>query len=862
MLTSLVGTIRRAVLLAACVLPLVAAPRLAAQQPTAEQAGELLRSRPDLVRQLRDRIATAGLTPDQIRARLRAAGYPEDLLDDYIRGADTTRQVTPGADVLEAIRTLGIVSRESADTLTALRDSVMRRRADSLYADTTGRPRQLPIFGLDVFRQFTTQFEGALAGPVSDNYRLGPGDVLVLILSGEVEVAYDLEVNRDGFVFIPQVGQLYVANLSLAQLRDLLYARLGRVFSGVRRGPNATTRFDVTVSRLRQVQVYVVGDVALPGAYGISAAGTGLTALYAAGGPTANGSMRRIEIRRGADLVDSLDVYDYLLRGINASPSLGTGDVVFVPVHGGRVAVTGSVVRPARYEILPGETLRDVLRMAGGFDAGAVRQRVQIHRILPPDSVDSPGRARVVIDVGAGDFSGNAAPGIPMEAGDSVVVFALPEAVSNYVTVAGNVYLEGRIGLTRGMKLSDAIRLAGGPRPDVYLDRILLSRMRPDSSRYQLRSAFRDTTGAVTDDLLLQDNDVIQVFSSSAVRPDVYVSVVGAVKSPGRFRYTEGMTVRDALLLAGGVTEDADLREAEVARIPEDRAPGTLARTITVPLDSTFLLARSPGGRYVGAPGMAAPAAGAPEVTLQPFDNLVVFRQTNWNAPRLVALTGRVVHPGRYALTSTTERLADLIERSGGLTSDAYPGGIAFYRVREVVLPRAAADSDTTLADTSDVAAAAPLPEPEIVRERVGIDLPKVLRDADARDNIILAAGDSIHIPEFDPVVLVEGGVNAPGPVAYTPGKSLDWYVNAAGGYSQRGDRNRAYVVQPNGKKEGVKRRFLLADTSPPPDPGARVYVPEKDLQIDPTPSNLPQILSTAAQVLAAIVTLIVVSRR
>jgi protein involved in polysaccharide export with SLBB domain len=179
-----------------------------------------------------------------------------------------------------------------------------------------------------------------------------------------------------------------------------------------------------------------------------------------------------------------------------------------------------------------------------------------------------------------------------------------------------------------------------------------------------------------------------------------------------------------------------------------------------------------------------------------------------------------------------------------------------------VILPRAAAERDTTVADTSGVAAAAPLREPQIVRERVGIDLPEVLHRADARDNIILAAGDSIHIPEFDPVVLVEGGVNAPGPVAYTPGKSLDWYVNAAGGYSQHGDRNRAYVVQPNGKKAGVKRRFLLADTSPPPEPGARVYVPEKDLQIDPTPSNLPQILSTAAQVLAAIVTLIVVSRR
>lgn len=851
--------LRRAAILAACILYVVPSGQALAQQPTPEQALDMLQTRPDLVNELRERIGESGLTPDQVRARLRAAGYPENLLDSYLAGADTTRMAMPGEDVFAAIAALGITTTAAADSLAAIRDSLAGLQADMVVVDTT----ELPIFGMDVFRGATTQFDPLQAGPVSDSYRLGPGDELVLILTGDVETAYSLSVNREGFVFIPQVGQLFVANLTLGQLRDVLYTRLGRVYSGVRRGPNATTKFDVTVSRIRAQPVFVVGDVQRPGVWSISASGNALTALYAAGGPTEDGSFRQITIRRGSELVDTLDVYDYLLQGIQGEATLVSGDVVFVPVHGGRVAVTGEVVRPARYEIIPGETLRDVLQMAGGFNAEAVTERVQIYRILPADSISSPGNARVVIDLGAKQFAAENAPGIPMLPGDSVVVFALPEAPSNFVTVSGNVYLEGPVGLTPGMRLSDAIQLAGGPRPDVYLDRILISRMRPDSTRFQLRSAFLDTTGRVTDDILLQDQDQISVFSTSAARPQVFVSVVGAVDQPGRILYQEGMTVRDAILLAGGVTEDADLRRAQIARIPGEREPGVLARTIEVPLDSTYLLARSPDRAYVGAPGIAAPAAGTPEVELEPYDNLVIFRQPGWSTPRLVYLTGRVMHPGRYALTSTTERLGSLIERAGGLTNDAYPGGIEFYRVRqELAVAAALRDTTDSVTAATDTLPPGRLQDPMVLRERVGIDLPEVLDDAGSTENIILAAGDSIHIPEFDPVVMVAGGVNSPGAVAWTEGKSIDWYVESAGGYTREGDRDRVYVVQPDGSKETVERRWLLADATPEPGPGARVFVPEKDLTIKDERSDLPQILGTVAQVFAALVTLIVIANR
>ncbi len=434
------------------------APALvAAQNPTPQQAQQMLQNNPQLLEQLRQRIATSGLTPDQVRARLRAEGYPENLLDAYLGtgngGADssalnpnvfnavqelgladstdidlmrcgvnpdslgmsdtlfnarstnpfdTTRSRNGGLDTLGGMlpgqmngqfpsrmggATMGDTvrtNRERRNILTAC-----RTRQDSLRRpDVIARARRdsgFTIFGLDFFRNATTQFNPNTAGPVDASYRLGPGDRLVLVLTGDVEASYALDVTRDGFIVIPTVGQIYVNNLTLGQLEDVLYQRLGRVYSGVRRGEGATTHFSITPARIRSNLVYVVGDVMRPGAYEVSATGTLLSALYAAGGPTDNGSLRDLQLRRNGVLVDHMDFYDYLINGdASHDVRLQNGDIVFVPVHLARARIVGEVVRPATYEIKPTETLADALRFAGGFKATASRQRVQIERIVPP----------------------------------------------------------------------------------------------------------------------------------------------------------------------------------------------------------------------------------------------------------------------------------------------------------------------------------------------------------------------------------------------------------------------------------------------------------------------------------------------
>lgn len=804
----------------------------AGQQPTPTQVQQILKEQPELARKVREKIGMSGLTDDQIRARLRAAGYPDSLLDQYLpSSADTLNISNPTGSILTAIQQLGIMGGQEAESLRVLTDSA-RLIADSLRRDSLAAPdTALKVFGMDIFQRSTNLFQPALNGPVDLNYRLGPGDELVLILTGDVELAHDLVVSREGFIAIPQVGQLNVANLTMAQLEDVLYARLGKVYSGVRRSPNATTRFTVTVAKLRTNQIFVTGDVHWPGSYQLSAAGTVLNALYEAGGPTINGSFRRVEIHRKGKLVDSLDIYDYLLKG-DASHDirLESGDVVFVTVRKTPVKMTGRVVRPAIYELVPGETMRDLINAAGGFDPTALRRRVQIDRILPPAQRTTDGKDRVVLDIPASEFEGDEAPAFRMEPGDSVMVFPVSDLRRNLIEVRGAVWVEGLVGFTPGMKLSDAIRLSGGLKPDFLPGQVLISRLQHDSTRIQLRGTFQDSTGTLVDDIPLMEYDQILIFSRTSFRPERYVAITGAVRKPGQLPYREGMTLRDAILQADGLTEDASIAEAEVARLPsaQDRDSGRVAAALRVPLDSTYLFERTSAGKYLGPPGKPAPAGGSPEIELFPYDNILVFRQPDWELQRTVAITGAVVYPGRYSLQTRTDRLTDLITRAGGLTKAAYPQGVTFVR--------------------------------EIDRGgRIGVDLPAALKDPKDLDNLILAGGDSIFIPEYNPVVYVRGAVNAPISVAFVPGQNMDFYVGAAGGFSQKADGGRSYVTQPNGKVESVKRRFLLADGKPTPKAGAVVFVPEK---IPTPPRETAATLGALAAILASLTTVIVVLRK
>ena len=680
-----------------------------AQIPTAEEVRRLAQDSPDLVRQ---QLLQSGLSEQQIRLRIRAAGLPADIFDGYYPSDPTDAAIGFDGNAINALEALGI-SAETADGLELVPVTAgMQPGADRQQILVNG----LPIFGLDVFTRASSQFQPLLSGPVPDDYLVGPGDQLVLMVTGEIELARELVVSREGFLLVPDVGRIPVANLTMADLRILLRARLANSYSGITRG---TVFVDVTITQLRTIQIYVTGEVAQAGAYQLASVATVTNALYAAGGLTVLGSLREIKVQKRSGVEVSLDLYPYLLNGdVSGDVILEQGDVVFVPVKGRRVQLRGSVVRPAYYELDADDDLIDVLNEAEGFTPEANRQRMTIHRVVRP-SERGPGLGdRIAIDLG---LTPSKDPGEP-----------------------------GHVG------------------------------------------------GVIIPPIGLQDGDSIVVDQVVDIRDGYYVSITGMVAAPDTLPWREGMTIRDLLLLARGPTVGADLRTAEVSRLPDQRGLGELADALMVPLDSSYLSQRAPDGRYVGPPGVTFPPAGSsPEFILQPFDQVLILRQPEFEMPQSVTVTGEVSVPGEYTLLTKNDRLADLISRANGLLDTGYPEGARFFR-----------------------------PQDEL--GRINVDLPTALDDASDQANILLQPGDSLHIPEYSPTVVVAGAVNSPVTVLYREGEDLDYYLAGAGGYRNDADKGRVSVRYANGLAR-TRSKFLFWSSYPTPGPGSIVTVPEKN---------------------------------
>ena len=718
-----------------CVAVALATARGASAQ-TPDQIRRMIEQDPALVRQM---LLQSGLSEAEVGAQLQASGIPEGSLDQFFSDDPIDAATAFDADALRALETLGL-PMETADGLEVV-------PFFTGLQEGTYRPpiliHGLPIFGLDVFTRASTQFQPLLAGPVPDDYVLGPDDEIVLILTGDVESAEELVVTREGFVVVPNVGRINLANLSMAEVRILLRDRLANSYSGIERG---TMSVSVTLTRLRTIQIYVTGEVAQAGAYQMASVATVTNALYAAGGPTHLGSLRDIRVRRrsGEDL--SLDLYPYLLDGdVSGDVILQQGDVVFVPLRGPRVQLHGSVVRPAHYELDANSDLMDVLNTAGGFAPVANRQRLTIHRVVRPSERGPGSSDRIAID----------------------------------------------LALTPSADPGDARHLGGVIIPPIGL----------------------------------QDGDSIVVDDVLDLRDSYYVSIVGMVAAPDTLPWREGMTIRDLLLMARGPTVGADLREAQVSRLPDERGLGELADAVMVPLDSSYLSQRAPDGRYVGPPGVPFPPAGSsPEFILQPFDQVLILRQPEFEMPQSVKITGEVSVPGEYTLLTKTDRISDLVARAQGLLDTGYPEGARFFRTQDG-LGRINVDFTTTMADPSDEA------------------------------NILLQPGDSLHIPEYSPTVVVEGAVNLPVTVLFREGQGLDYYLANAGGYRSDADKGRVSVRYANGLAR-TRAKFLFWSSYPTPGPGSVVSVPAKPPQL---PLDVIGLASSIVGILASLTTVIVV---
>ncbi len=454
--------------------------------------------------------------------------------------------------------------------------------------------------------------------------------------------------------------------------------------------------------------------------------------------------------------------------------------------------------------------------MAGGLTPFAATEAVTISRVLPPDQRPAPGRARSVVTVDLGVALDSTGPEIPILAGDSITVFSIQGPTRNAVTIRGAVWQPGTYSLERSARLSDLFAVAGGLRSDSYGGRVQILRTFQDQTTRLIGVALdADGTPSGGDNLTLQEFDQVTVYAETSFRSARQVTVHGAVRNPGAYAFADSMTLRDAVLMAGGLTDDADLTVAEVARLASEPVSDgdSLAVVLRIPLDSSFIVDET------GYVRRRTGTRNAPSIQLNPNDQVFLRRQPGWRPQANVTISGEVRYPGTYTLLTKDERLSSVIRRAGGFTPQAYPNGATFHRQ-------------------------------EGSAGRIGIDLPRVVRDPSFRDNLVLIADDSIHVPSLNPVVRVEGAVYAPASVAYRPGAGVGHYVEAAGGYTRAADKSRVYVEQPNGIIQNGER----------PEPGAVIVVPQKPAGVGGIP--FATLLPSLVQILAATATLIIALRR
>jgi protein involved in polysaccharide export with SLBB domain len=736
--------------------------------------------------EVRQKIQDSGLTPEQVRRKLQDAGYNPDALDPYLPGAAEAKPTPPPVSPPNAQES-GLEADSTSPAAPAQAPPLVAVREPQNLPEFTKEimkrvPAADPVlpFGYEIFRYAPSTFEPLATGPVDPDYPIGPGDEIVVSVWGDNQYTYNSVVTREATISVPDIGQVVVNGLTLAQAKRLITDRFSTVYSGIR-ARRPTTFVDVTLGKLRTNQVFILGDVTRPGGYTISSVSTVLNALYNAGGPTSRGSMRDVRIIRRNQVFRRVDLYGYILTGSREEDiRLQSGDVVFVPPIGKTIAILGEVHRPAIYEVKAGERFHELLRLSGGVLATALLDRMQIDRIVPFTVRDSlPGRDRVALDMPLRAILADSTQDPELLDRDIIQIFRIGDIRKNTVSISGPVIRHpGTFQIKPGMHVSDLVQAAGGYTPDTYLDRAVLVRTAPDLSQSIRR--FNIGKAAAKDpeqDLELTELDAIYVASVWDIRDRHSVQITGNVRKPGRYDYLDGMTIMDLIFASGGLKESAAKLEAEVSRVDSTAMATTKgARIYRVPITEDYGI-HSQDTSFV----------------LQKFDEVFVREIPDWQLQRNVTITGEVKYPGVYSLKSKDERLSSVLARAGGLKPTAYPRAATFSRSKGNA-------------------------------GRLAVDVESVAKKHKRRHDLSLEDGDVVDIPKEPRTVKVVGEVGSPASVLYEGGRSIGYYVDQAGGYTETSDRRRVRFVLPNGKVRTAKKFWF----DPSPEPGAVVIVPTK----------------------------------
>lgn len=730
-------------------------------------------------------------------------------------------------------------STTASNPLTLKEQEQVNKRKIAVGAPELTEPEaEDSVFGASLFSRSNPTFEPNLNVPTPKNYIVGAFDELIVDISGMYEANYKLKVSPDGSIRIPNVGPVQVAGQSIESATRAIKGRLSKIYSGVNDG---STRVGLTLGgNIRSIRVMVIGEANRPGTYTLPSLATAFNALYACGGPGEMGSMRDIRVIRDNKVVAKIDVYRFLMEGkLDNNIPLQDDDVIRIEPYRLRVRMNGAVKHVGLFEALEGETLKDLIGYAGGFTDKAYKNTITAFRLTE--------KGKTVVDVPESFLAS-----FLIKSGDSFKVTETYDKFDNRVDIEGSIFRPGAYALEPGMTVKQLIAKADGLRENAYRKMAEINRKKenqvPEILGFNLGDLMEDKIA----DIPLQKDDSVQIFSLFDFRLEETVSISGAVKEPGTFPMIENITLKDLIFKAKGFMDMAATESVELVRVIKDAKvlSNTDEKTVVLKFamdkDLNFLKDNK-------------------DVQLMPGDQVIVRYTPGYEGIRMVKIDGEVLQPGSYTITSKSERISDLVRRSGGFTKYAYPVGAYLIRyeksndvekkllkkmaenVKKQLSSQTEGSIDANLLKTVDPNSSDQMSDIKKVQDKlsgsgvvdsifneegiVGINLKDIVANPGGKNDLYLEEGDVLYVPRELQTVRVMGEVLFPTYVRYDKYQSFGDYISNAGGYSERANRKSAFVLYANGTAKSTQR-FLGFYSYPPVFPGARIVIPEKPTEI------------------------------
>ena len=681
-----------------------------------------------------------------------------------------------------------------------LREETKKNTSDMLedHPTTQDLARGDQVFGRNIFNTRNLTFEPSVNLATPANYRLGPGDEVIIDIWGASQNTIRQQISPEGTINIQKIGPVNLSGMTVSAANDYLRNALNKIYNGLNNTTDPTSDIRLTLGNIRTIQINVMGEVVQPGTYALSSFSTVFHALYRAGGVSDIGSLRNVQLVRNGKNIATIDVYEFIMKGNTQDDiRLQEGDVVIVPAYDVLVKISGKVKRPMRFEMKKDENLATLIKYAGGFEADAYTRSLRVVRQNGEEY-----EVNTVKDIDYNIYK--------MRNGDVVTAEAILNRFTNKLEIRGAVYRPGIYQLSGKLNtIRELVHEAQGLTGDAFLNRAVLYRQREDLTSEVVQIDIKSIMDGTSPNLALMKNDILYIPSIHDLEDRGNVTVHGEVAHPDSYPYADNMTLEDLIIQAGGLKEAASTVRIDISR--RIKNPRSTADNDTIGQMYTFSL--KDGFVIDGQPGFI----------LEPYDQVYVRRSPGYQAQQNVAIEGEILFGGNYAMTSREERLSDLVNKAGGPTNYAYLRGAKLTRVANASEKKRMGDVIRLMSRQLGEAMIDSLGIRVEDTFTVGIDLEKALSNPKSNADLVLREGDVISIPKNTNTVTINGAVMVPNTVSYMKGKNVDYYLNQAGGCSDNARKSKKFIVYMNGQVTKVK-----GSGKKQIEPGCEIIVPGK----------------------------------